>query len=274
MGLGCNIEKVLLRSITTRLPVFRGSGAIANQFAKFFARKPRPNYISKFHGVLLEVNPHEVSESELLFAPQLYDRVEFDFLKSNIKKGDTFVDLGACIGCYTLVGAKLVGEQGRVVAVEAVPENYEILGRNIKLNKLNNVSAMNVGVLDSNRKHRISVSIRKNDKRFKRGLNSFLRTYPQYRDVECYTLYSLMKRLAINRIDSLKIDIEGLEFRVLNTFFREAKESITLPRFIILEQSPKFVGLEGNAVRLLLYNGYQIVRTIRYSNNYILHRVI
>ena len=133
---------------------------------------------------------------------------------------------------------------------------------------------MNVGVLDSNRKHRISVSIRKNDKRFKRGLNSFLRTYPQYRDVECYTLYSLMKRLAINRIDSLKIDIEGLEFRVLNTFFREAKESITLPRFIILEQSPKFVGLEGNAVRLLLDNGYQIVRTIRYSNNYILHRVI
>ena len=83
-----------------------------------------------------------------------------------------------------------------------------------------------------------------------------------------------MQMLGIRRIDGLKMDVEGLEYRVLNKFFREINESVPLPRFIILEQNPKFVDFEGDAVQLLLDNGYQVVRTIRYSNNYILHRVI
>ena len=270
-----SIERTLIRAITSGLPIIRGSGTIANNLAKFFARKPRQNVITEIHGVALEVNPHEIAESGILFAPQLYDAAEFSYLKDNIKKDDTFVDLGACIGVYSVICASLIGERGNVLAVEAVPENYKLLSRNIQLNNLKNILALNVGVLDSNQTHRISVSIREKAKWFKRGLSSFStrRKYQQGIDVECYTLYSLMQKLCIRKIDGLKLDIEGLEYRVLKRFFQEINASIALPRFIIVERNRKFVENDADPVQLLLENGYEVVKTIRYNNNYILHRL-
>jgi len=60
------------------------------------------------------------------------------------RKNETFVDVGAHIGKYTLQIAKIVGETGRVVAVEPHPTTFQILRRNIELNSLKNVFAVNV----------------------------------------------------------------------------------------------------------------------------------
>jgi FkbM family methyltransferase len=51
-----------------------------------------------------------------------------------VKPGDTFVDVGANIGYFTLLGARLVGENGRVVAVEAHPGTADLLLRNVVMN--------------------------------------------------------------------------------------------------------------------------------------------
>jgi len=48
-----SIERTLIRAITSGLPIIRGSGTIANNLAKFFARKPRQNVIPEIHGVAL-----------------------------------------------------------------------------------------------------------------------------------------------------------------------------------------------------------------------------
>jgi predicted membrane protein len=49
------------------------------------------------------------------------------------KEGDIVVDVGAHMGRYTIIASKRVGENGKVIAIEAHPGNYEMLNRNIKL---------------------------------------------------------------------------------------------------------------------------------------------
>jgi FkbM family methyltransferase len=57
-------------------------------------------------------------------------------------KGDIVVDVGACLGRYTLTSSNLVGESGRVFAIEGDPSHYKMLKKNLKLNKVSNVTAI------------------------------------------------------------------------------------------------------------------------------------
>jgi FkbM family methyltransferase len=51
-----------------------------------------------------------------------------------LRRGDTFVDVGANFGLHTIFGARQVGDTGQVIAIEPVPGNYRLLRRNIELN--------------------------------------------------------------------------------------------------------------------------------------------
>ena len=57
-------------------------------------------------------------------------------------KGDTVVDVGAYLGRYALTSSNLVGENGKVVAIEGDPSHYKMLDKNLKLNKVSNVTAI------------------------------------------------------------------------------------------------------------------------------------
>lgn len=56
-----------------------------------------------------------------------------------IRRGDTFVDVGAHVGYYTLIAARVVGDEGRVFAFEPDPDNFALLRRNVTLNGFRNV---------------------------------------------------------------------------------------------------------------------------------------
>ena len=65
------------------------------------------------------------------------------FLVYEFSKEDALLDVGAHIGPYTLIASRCVGLNGKVVAIEADPANFDILNRNIQLNILTNVIALN-----------------------------------------------------------------------------------------------------------------------------------
>jgi FkbM family methyltransferase len=64
--------------------------------------------------------------------------------KSALAPGDVCIDVGAHIGYYTLLAARVVGPGGHVYAFEPSPSNNRALRRNIALNKLPNVTALDV----------------------------------------------------------------------------------------------------------------------------------
>ena len=69
-------------------------------------------------------------------------------LSENLKRGGTFIDVGAYIGYYSVLARIIVGESGKVVSFEPNLESYEILRRNIELNRYTNVVAENVALSD------------------------------------------------------------------------------------------------------------------------------
>lgn len=71
-----------------------------------------------------------------------------NFVKKQLKPGQTFVDCGAHVGYYTILASKIVGESGKVYAFEPSTSNFEVLKANIQLNKCSNVVAINKALLD------------------------------------------------------------------------------------------------------------------------------
>jgi len=69
-----------------------------------------------------------------------------EFLVANLGPGGVLYDVGANIGFFALLGARLAGEHGRVIAFEPVPENADAVRRNAALNGFENVFVRDVAV--------------------------------------------------------------------------------------------------------------------------------
>ena len=126
-----------------------------------------------------------------------------------LKKGDVFLDIGAHIGKYTVIGAKMVGRQGLVISVEPHPTNYKVLRENINLNNLNNVIALNVAAW--NREGHLKFFIAKESGSHSLKINHGLGAI----NVRARPLDTLLEELGVKRVNYIKIDVEGAEAEVL-----------------------------------------------------------
>jgi FkbM family methyltransferase len=70
------------------------------------------------------------------------------WIRRRLVPGDVFIDVGANIGYYSLLAAQLVGDSGKVVAVEALPAIFPALQQNLERNKARNVRAVNAAAWD------------------------------------------------------------------------------------------------------------------------------
>jgi FkbM family methyltransferase len=136
--------------------------------------------------------------------------------------GDIVIDVGAHMGRYTIISSKRVGVNGKVVAIEAHPDNFEILNRNIKLNKLTNVMTLNYAAYSKQTKLKLYlpdeelgytghhttmfnfVSTRHN-----------VKAEEKFIEVNANTLDYILQQNGIREVNWIKIDVEGAEFEVL-----------------------------------------------------------
>ncbi|MEW6535514.1 MAG: FkbM family methyltransferase [Candidatus Auribacterota bacterium] len=92
----------------------------------------------------------DTKDSLHLMRKGVYESADNRIAQSIIKQGDVILDIGANIGYYTLLFAKLVGKKGKVYAFEPDPYNFSILSHNIRLNGYTNVVLLNKAVSDEN----------------------------------------------------------------------------------------------------------------------------
>jgi FkbM family methyltransferase len=85
------------------------------------------------------LNPRDIALTPIIMFRGRWEPGETFWFVKSLKKGDTVVDVGANIGYYTLVAAKIVGDEGRVYAFEPEPEAFALLEANVRLNGLSNV---------------------------------------------------------------------------------------------------------------------------------------
>jgi FkbM family methyltransferase len=122
--------------------------------------------------------------------------------------GQVFLDIGAHVGWYAIQAARAVGPSGQVVAIEPAPRNRLQLENNINLNGITNVTIVPQAVWSHAGKvkwqgdsaesvwHKIDESS---------GIET----------VDAVTVDDLVRRFALNRVDWIKLDIEGAEVEVL-----------------------------------------------------------
>lgn len=132
-----------------------------------------------------------------------------------LKPGDTFIDVGAHIGFFTLMGARLVGKTGQVTALEPNPAVRERLLRNLEHNGwVNKVRVWEWGLSDTNATVELCIPANRS------GGTGHASIRPQ-EDWISYTRHGIVvKRLddiwpPEEEVDLIKLDIEGAELLAL-----------------------------------------------------------
>ena len=70
----------------------------------------------------------------------LYEQETATWIIESLKRGGTFIDIGANAGYFTLIGSKSVGRDGRVFLFEPIPKNINMIKKHLQLNKIENVT--------------------------------------------------------------------------------------------------------------------------------------
>lgn len=139
-----------------------------------------------------------------------YEAFYTETISQYIKKGDVCLDVGANIGWYTTLFAKLCGIKGEVHAFEPVPQTFATLERNVALNdKPSNVFLNNFGLGDVEQETEIHLF-----PDLPNG-HSSLAAKPDERSetisVLLKTLNSYIAMRNITQVDFIKVDVEGAE---------------------------------------------------------------
>lgn len=135
------------------------------------------------------------------------------WIRDRLQPGDTFIDVGANIGYYSLLASTRVGEKGSVVAVEPSPPAFRALEENLARNRAGNVRAVNVAAFDCWKMLTIFDGPRNHT-----GLASVfpapdLRAAYQVRGVP---LSEILRPGEAERARLIKIDVEGAEGQVVD----------------------------------------------------------
>jgi FkbM family methyltransferase len=143
-----------------------------------------------------------------------FEEPEYAFVQRFLKRGMVVLDVGANEGYYTLLASKCVGPSGRVIAFEPSPRERRRLRMNLWINHCTNarVEGLAMGAVEGQLNLHVVDGA-------ETGCNSLRppnvkgKTRPV--QVEVGTLDEFLRRSEIQRIDFIKMDIEGAELSAL-----------------------------------------------------------
>jgi FkbM family methyltransferase len=163
------------------------------------------------------------------------------WIGQRLSAGDTFIDVGANIGYYSLYASRIVGESGKVVAIEASPTIYERLMTHVHLNSLNNVKVLNIAVTNEPQKLKIYFASESNIGRT--GIFNIEGGTLEC-EVEGLPLPMILEPNEIRDARLIKIDVEGAELMVaegLYPMLQSCRDDLE----IIMEISPEKLAEQG-----------------------------
>lgn len=170
-----------------------------------------------------------------------------------LKPGDTVVDVGSNIGCFSILAGSMVGPSGRVIAFDPMPPMLERLVANARLNDLRNVQGRCVAIDEKEG----TLTLRwthKNDR-----ASAYMLDGPTLGTTTspCWTMDQVFRECRIDRINLLKIDCEGSEYGIFESLSPESAGRIDQ---IAMEVHP-MEGKSPEALRRRLEElGFEIIQ--------------
>lgn len=213
--------KRLFSAVLKLKSAFEGKGVSRIPGMRFLYRvmyraaEPKEPVMISVQGSKMYVDTNDKAIVPYLIRDGIWEEYETELFHEFVKPGMVVVDIGANIGYYTLIAARLAGKDGKVYAFEPEPGNYDLLVKNINVNGYNNVKPVNKALSD--KKGQLKLFLDKTNL----GAHSFIDSdNPQRKagaiDVETITLDEFIENeIEGGRIDFIKLDAEGAEGLVL-----------------------------------------------------------
>ncbi|MDE2793905.1 MAG: FkbM family methyltransferase [Gemmatimonadota bacterium] len=221
---------------------------------------------TRLWGLRLRLHPdRSVSEARILFMPRSWDRIERRLLREWIEPGFTFVDVGANVGAYSFWVLSLVGEEGRVVAVEPDPPLARQLRYNVRINGAGERMRVVEAAVSASRGEGTLLLASRNsgeNRLVGEGEGDVAAPPNSAVPVRVITLADLVAEAGLDGIDCLKVDVEGREGDVIRPYIDGVPRS-RWPRRMIVELAHRPTGRESGPEELeswITGRGYRLVR--------------
>jgi FkbM family methyltransferase len=204
------------------------------------------------HGHVVTVLPGDHGISRELSVYQTHEPLATQLVKQLLKPGMNVVDIGGNLGYYALLEAQMVGDAGRVIAIEPVAANFAQLSKNVEANGYRNILLHNVAIGASNGTAPMYLSKKSN-------WHSLHPVPWKTREitVRVSTLDALLAQHKLLSVDLIRMDLEGYEIEVIQGMAETLKDYS--PRLLV-ELHPHVVGARAivGYLRQLKALGYDL----------------
>lgn len=197
--------------------------------------------IVEANGYKIKVIPGDLGTSLELLLFKTHEPITTKIVSKIVKKGMTCLDIGSNIGYYVLLENKIIGNKGKVIAIEPSPKNFEYLKKNIEIQRTKNIQAFNFAAGDKT--GYINFLNYKNESNSGRVIpdNEVINWPGQVVKLPVKTIDSFLEEIEEDKIDFLRMDVEGYEYQI----FQGMKNTIRRSKPIIqIEVHKSIMGTE------------------------------
>src|SRR3990172_7753043 len=117
--------------------------------------RPKGRILLQVMDFQMYVNSQDIVVASELMTYGLWERNETELFKRVVKPSMVIADIGANVGYYSLMAAKLVGQSGKVYAFEPEPNNFNLLRTNIAVNHVNTILPVQRAVSNESTRSRL-----------------------------------------------------------------------------------------------------------------------
>jgi FkbM family methyltransferase len=213
--------------------------ALARLLGRVTRRLPSPQK-RVIDGIQWELDLSEVIDASLFFSGSFEPKAE-QTIGRHLGPGMTAIDVGANVGYHTLRMARATGPGGQVIAIEPAPRALARLRRNLALNAFANVEVV-AAALDEHDLE--SAELRLQWSFPLSGLGG-----AEMARVRVARLDTLVHERRLKRVDLVKIDVDGLEARVLRGAVDTLREYHPV---LFFEINPSIVDANGDSIDEML----------------------
>ncbi len=215
------------------------------------------NLTPKIRSGFLKGMRWSASVSDTSYLVGTYEEDAIEKFQTYLKPGGALYDIGANAGYFSLVGAKLLAEGGKVYAFEPMPDNLALLHKHLKINQLSNVEVLPLAVNDKGGTLTFTYSDNL-------SANTYVADSPMFNrqertlQVESTSLDQFMESQSdLTPPTLIKIDVEGAEYDVLvgakNTLIRYQ------PAILLATHDNHLPGVKDQCLGVLSEIGYEIL---------------
>jgi FkbM family methyltransferase len=219
-------------------------------------------------GIKMKLDPYDLVSRKIL-EEGVWEPKSIQAVADHLSPSGSFIDVGAHVGYYSLKAATMVGPNGHVISIEPNPQTLPKLRANIDASEAHAVSVWPVACAQSESTLQFYAAPESNtgESSLSKENASQEGSAPVAYTVQARPLDAIVKEAKLDRVDVIKIDVEGAEFEVLKG---AAKTLDDFRPVLIIELMPNQLKSMGTSIeevnRFLASHGYVADRQMGNAN--------